>query len=235
MIALKILDHVAIISLERPDARNALPTGAWQALAGSIRTIPTSVRALLLRSAVPGVFCAGADLADLARLVDDVDARTAFRVALEDAVGELAGLSIPTVAAVEGGCFGAGVALALGCDLIVASPAARFGLPPARLGIGYPVGDVARLAQRVGRAQAARLLFTATSIDSAEALRIGLVDMIGDAAKVIDDIVRNDETALWLLKRTLDDPLDESLDAAFEDCFASARFAAGVAHYRDRA
>jgi enoyl-CoA hydratase/carnithine racemase len=235
MIALKILDHVAIISLERPDARNALPTGGWQALAASIRTIPSSVRALLLRSMVPGVFCAGADLADLARLVDDVEARTAFRVALEDAVGELVALSIPTVAAVEGGCFGAGVALALGCDLIVASPAARFGLPPARLGIGYPVGDVARLAQRVGRAQAARLLFTAVSIDSAEALRIGLVDMIGDAAKVIDEIVRNDETALWLLKRMLDDPLDESLDAAFEDCFASARFAAGVAHYRDKA
>jgi enoyl-CoA hydratase/carnithine racemase len=235
MIALKLLEKVAIISLERPDARNALPTGAWQALAASIRTIPPGARALLLRSAVPGVFCAGADLADLARLVDDVEARTEFRHALEDAVGELAAMQIPTVAAIEGGCFGAGVALALACDLIVASPAARFGIPPARLGIGYPPGDVARLVQRVGRAQAARLLFTAGSIDSAEALRIGLADMIGDAAKVIDEIVRNDETALWLLKLTLDDPLDESLDQGFEDMFGSARFAAGVAHYRDKA
>ncbi|MBW6525417.1 enoyl-CoA hydratase/isomerase family protein [Sphingomonas sp. RHCKR7] len=235
MIALDVLEDVAVVSLERPAARNALPTGAWQALAAILQTLPTSARALLLRSAVPGVFCAGADLVDLARLVDDVDARTEFRLALEDAVGALAALSIPTVAAVEGGCFGAGVALALGCDLIVASPAARFGVPPARLGIGYPVADVARLAQRVGRAQAARLLFTAGSIDSAEALRIGLIDMIGDAAKVVDEIVRNDETALWLLKRTLDDPLDESLDTAFEDSFAGARFAAGVAHYRGKA
>ncbi|MBB3692937.1 enoyl-CoA hydratase/isomerase family protein [Sphingomonas sp. BK580] len=235
MIALTLLDDVAIVSIERPDARNALPTGAWRALAASLQTLPTRARALLLRSAVPGVFCAGADLADLARLVEDVDARTEFRRALEDAVGALAALPIPTVAAVEGGCFGAGVALALGCDLIVATPAARFGIPPARLGIGYPAGDVARLARRIGRAQAARLLFTAGSIDSAEALRIGLVDMIGDAAKLIDEIVRNDETALWLLKRTLDDPLDESLDQAFEGSFGNPRFAAGVAHYRDKA
>ncbi|MBY9061574.1 enoyl-CoA hydratase/isomerase family protein [Sphingomonas yunnanensis] len=235
MIALKLLDHVAILSLERPDARNALPTGAWQALAASLRTIPTSARALLLRSAVPGVFCAGADLADLARLVDDVEARSVFRLALEDAVGVLAELPIPTVAQVEGGCFGAGVALALACDLIVASPGARFGIPPARLGIGYPVGDVARLARRVGRAQAARLLFTAGSIDSAEALRIGLVDNIGDASEVIDEIARNDATALRLLKHILDDPLDESLDQAFEDSFGNPRFAAGVARYRGEA
>ncbi|WP_277979414.1 hypothetical protein [Sphingomonas phyllosphaerae] len=59
--------------------------------------------------------------------------------------------------------------------------------------------------------------------------------MISDATRLTDDIVRNDEAALWLLKRTLDDSLDESPDAAFEDMFGQARYAADVAHYHDKA
>lgn len=223
---------VATVTLDRPAARNAMPTDAWRALAGALARVPGHARVVVIASAVPGTFSAGADLADLARLVEDVPARGAFRRAMADATDAIRAQPAPVVAWVDGGCFGAGVALALACDLIVASPAARFAIPPARLGIGYPAPDVARLAARIGTAQAARLLFTAAPVDSAEALRIGLADMLGDGATVARDIAANDGDALRLLKRTLRDPAAPGLDSAFEASFSSPTFAMGVARYR---
>lgn len=232
MIALSLDDGVATVTLDRAAARNALPTAAWQMLAQVVAGVPDTARAVVIASRVPGIFSAGADLADLARLVDDVPARAAFRRAMADAMEAIRARPMPVVAWVDGGCFGAGVALALACDLIVASPAARFAIPPARLGIGYPSPDVARLAARVGEGQAARLLFTAAPVDAAEALRIGLADMIADGADTARVIAQNDVGALHLLKRMLRDASAPGLDSAFEASFSSPAFAAGVASYR---
>ncbi|WP_339347929.1 enoyl-CoA hydratase/isomerase family protein [uncultured Sphingomonas sp.] len=232
MIALDVAGGIATVTLDRPAARNALPTAGWRALADLFARVPADAAALVVASSTPGVFSAGADLADLARLVDDVPARTAFRQAMQDAVEALAALPMPTVAAVGGAAFGAGVALALACDVIVAGADARFSIPPARLGIGYPAGDVARLIARVGKGQAARLLFTAAPVDAAEALRIGLADLSGDGVDVARTIAANDADALRLLKNTLRSPHDSSLSAAFEASFGSPAFANGVARYR---
>ncbi len=232
MIALSLDDGVAIVTLDRAAARNALPTAAWQMLAQVVAGVPDTARAVVIASRVPGIFSAGADLADLARLIDDVPARAAFRRAMADAMEAVRARPMPVVAWVDGGCFGAGVALALACDLIVASPAARFAIPPARLGIGYPAPDVARLAARVGEGQAARLLFTAAPVDAVEALRIGLADLIADGADTARMIAQNDARALHLLKRTLRDASAPGLDSAFEASFSSPAFTAGVARYR---
>ncbi|WP_375270425.1 enoyl-CoA hydratase/isomerase family protein [Sphingomonas sp.] len=232
MIRLSVADGVARVALDRAAARNALPTAAWHDLARVDAWVPTDARVVLLASDVPGIFSAGADLADLARLSHDVPARAAFRTAMRAGIDAVAALPIPVVAAVEGGCHGAAVALALACDLIVAAPAARFAIPPARLGIGYPAADVARLVARVGSGQAARLLFTAAPIDAEEAHRIGLADLITDPHAVAATIAANDADALRLLKRTLRDPTDPAHNRAFEDSFAAPRFAQGVSRYR---
>ncbi|WP_019514980.1 enoyl-CoA hydratase/isomerase family protein [Sphingomonas sp. Mn802worker] len=232
MIRLTIEGTVARIALDRAGARNALPTATWLDLASIVARVPMEAKVVLLASDVPGIFCAGADLRDLSRLADDVGARGAFRMAMRDGIEAIAALPMPTIAAVQGGCHGAGVALALACDMIVATPAARFAIPPARLGIGYPAPDVARLAARVGKAQAARLLFTAETIDAAEACRVGLVDLNADARHVAEQIADNDGEALRLLKRMICDPLLNDHDQSFEDSFASTRFAERVARYR---
>ncbi|SEK28773.1 Enoyl-CoA hydratase/carnithine racemase [Sphingomonas palmae] len=232
MIRLSVEAGVARIALDRAAARNALPTTGWLELARVVAQVPANARAVLLASDVPGIFCAGADLRDLARLADDVPARASFRTAMRDGIEALASLPMPVIAGVEGGCHGAGVAVALACDLIVAGPAAHFAIPPARLGIGYPAQDVARLSARVGRGQAARLLFTAETINADEALPIGLVDVIGDPAQIAAAIATNDGEALRLLKRMLVDPRDPAHDGAFEDSFGSPRFAAGTDRYR---
>lgn len=223
---------IARIALDRADARNALATTDWHQLAQVLGQVPSEAHVVLLASNVPGIFCAGANLRDLACLTDDVPARTAFRAAMRAGVEAVAGLAMPVIVAVNGGCHGAGVALALACDVIVAGPAARFAIPPARLGIGYPASDVARLVARVGRGQAARLLFTAEAIDAEEASRIGLVDCIGDAGSIAAQIAANDSDALRLLKRVIADPLGPGHDHDFEASFGSRSFARGVAQFR---
>lgn len=232
MIRFSITGDVVRISLDRAAARNALSTAHWRELAQATARVPADAAAVLVASDVGGVFCAGADLVDLARLADDVPARRAFRDAMRAGIEAIAALPMPVVAAVDGGCHGAGVALALACDVIVATPAARFAIPPARLGIGYPARDVARLIARTGRGQAAKLLFTAAAIDAQEACRIGLADLIGDAVQVVAAMAMNDPAALRLLKRTIADPTARYLDDAFERSFASPRFAEGTSRYR---
>jgi len=231
VIRLSVADGVARIALDRAAARNAVPTAAWHDLAEVAALVPADARVVLVASDVPGIFSAGADLADLARLSRDAPARAAFRTAMRAGIDAVAAFPMPVVAAVEGGCHGAAVALALACDLIVAAPDARFAIPPARLGIGYPAADVARLVARIGQGQAARLLFTAAPIDADEAHRIGLADLIGDANAVAATIAANDPGAIRLLKRTLRDPTAPTHDRAFEESFAASRFAQGVSRY----
>ena len=231
MINFSVDDGIARIALDRAPTRNALPTAAWRDLAAIVAQVPSDARVVLLTSDVPGIFSAGADLADLAWLSDDVPARAAFRIAMRAAIDAVAALPMPVVAGVAGGCHGAAVALALACDLIVAAPGARFAIPPARLGIGYPAPDVARLSARIGQGQAARLLFTAAAIDAAEAHRIGLADLLADPAEVVAAIAANDAAALCLLKSMIRNPADAAHDRAFEDSFAAPRFANATARY----
>jgi enoyl-CoA hydratase/carnithine racemase len=232
VIALDRDGPVARLTLNRPERRNAMGTAHWRALADIVGTIGGDVAVVLLQSAVPGTFSAGADLSEIAHLADDVAARAPFRLALRAAVDAIAALPMPVVAAIDGGCHGAGVALALAADLRVAGPNASFALPPARLGIGYPAEDLGLLQRLIGPGQAARLLYTAAPIDAAEARRIGLVDMIGDGAAVAATIADNDPAALATLKAMLRDPADPAHGRAFEDSFGSARFRAGTQRYR---
>ena len=233
MIRVERTGAVVTVLLDRPEARNAISTEGWRALARCFTELAVSdACVVVLRSAVPGIFSAGADLAELARLADHPDARAPFRETMRAAIEAFAALPMPSIAGVEGGCFGAGVALALAADLIVASESARFAVPPAKLGIGYPGEDVARLAERVGQGQAARLLFTAAPIDAEEALRIGLVDQIADPDEVARAVCGNDAHALRLLKRVLADPSDSAHAAAFDASFGSSAFRAGTSRYR---
>lgn len=229
------LDHaggLARLTLDRPAQRNALATGDWRTLAETIAAIPRDTAVVLLQSGTPGIFSAGADLRDLARLADEPARRAPFRTAMRAAIDALHALPMPVVAAIDGGCFGAAVALALAADLRIATDRAVFAVPPAKLGIAYPAEDVARLAATIGTAQAARLLFTAAPIDAAEALRIGLVDQLADAQEVADQIAGNDPAALATLKAMLRDPGSRGHAQAFEDSFAAPRFAAATQRYR---
>ena len=211
--------EVARLTLDRSAARNAIPAAGWEELAALLGGVEGR---LLVVAGAGGAFCAGADLADFPALRDDQGARARFRQAMRRALDTLAALPVPTIARIDGPCYGAGVALAMACDLRVATAAARFAITPAKLGISYPQEDVHRLVALVGPGQAARLLFTAASIGAEEAARIGLVELIGDETAVVDAILANDGESLKVLKRAIGlGRTDRDQDARFDILFGN--------------
>jgi enoyl-CoA hydratase/carnithine racemase len=172
----------ARLTINRPEARNAIPAVGWAALEQALGEAEgTGVGILIVRGAGPA-FCAGADLDDFAAMRGDAAARAAFRRAMRSALDRLLHLAIPTIAEIDGACFGAGVALAMACDLRIAGPGASFAITPAKFGISYPQEDVARLVSLVGPGQASRLLLSAGSIGASEAARIGLVEILAESS-----------------------------------------------------
>lgn len=238
MIRLTSDGHVATITLNRPAARNALPISGWLKLAEVAAEVAASdARVVILRSDVPVIFSAGADIAEFGTFTGD-DA-TRFREAMRAGIEAVAALPMPVIAVIDGGCFGAAIALVLACDLRVAGDGASFASTPAKLGIGYPREDVARLIAQIGKGNAARMLFTGEIVDAADALAMGLVELRWEepeplARAFADRIAANAPGAMKLLKRTLADPGDPALDAAFDAAFGGPEFAEGRAAFAER-
>jgi len=177
MFDLRVEGGIARLTLNRPEVRNAVPAGCWAELGAVAREAAAGARLLVVAGAGPA-FCAGADIGDFAAMREDEAAREAFRRDMRSGIDALAAIPGPTIAAIHGPCFGAGVALAMACDMRVATPGARFAVTPAKFGISYPQEDVHRLLALAGPGQAARLLLTALPITAEEALRIGLVEIL---------------------------------------------------------
>jgi enoyl-CoA hydratase/carnithine racemase len=240
MFALDLTGPVARLTLDRPEARNAIPLAGWRDLAARVREAEAAGARALVLAGSPTAFCAGADLQDFPALQRDPAARADFRAAMREGLDGLASAAIPTVAAIEGPCYGAGVALALACDLRLAGPGARFAITPAKFGISYPQEDVARLVALVGPGQASRLLLTALPIDAAEAARIGLVEiLVEDLSSALDSLVAALAAASPASHRALkrgialavrgvaaDSAQDERFDALFGAEDFARRFAA---------
>ncbi|MGC4754814.1 enoyl-CoA hydratase/isomerase family protein [Micromonospora trifolii] len=173
-LTVEVTGPVATVVISNPARRNAMTAAMWRQLPELLDRLEPDpdVRALVLTGA-GDAFCAGADLGDLAELLDAGDASIA--VAAEE---RLVRFAKPTIAAIRGACVGGGAQLAVACDLRIAADDARFGVPPARLGLVYPAPTTRRLARLVGPSAAKLLLFTAELIDAERALRIGLVDEV---------------------------------------------------------
>jgi enoyl-CoA hydratase/carnithine racemase len=222
MFRLERNDDYARLTLDRPEARNAVPAAAWAELAERIGVVEASDVRLLVVTGAGETFCAGADLDDFAAMRGDPAAIARFREDMRGALDRLRALAIPTVALIEGHCYGAGVALAMACDVRMAALASRFAITPAKLGIAFPQEDVHRLVALVGPGQAARLLFTAETIGGDEAKRIGLVDYhCHSESEVIEAILANDRESLATLKQAIvragdNVRSDAALDARFD-------------------
>jgi enoyl-CoA hydratase/carnithine racemase len=182
MIHLSTTPPVADLVIDRAAKRNAMTQAMWEQLPTLLADAAAhaATRLVLLKSATAGIFCAGADIAELLANKDDADWRSANQRAINRAQHDLARLALPTLAFIDGDCIGGGCGLALACDLRIATPRARFAITPAKLGLVYPLHDTKLLVDLVGPGQAKRLLFTGEIIDAAEALRIGLIEVIAD-------------------------------------------------------
>ena len=170
---------VRVLTLSNTAKRNALDKGVLEQLREALR-VPPGIRALLLRGAGEGIFCAGYDLHELAAYREG-------EVLPDDHVADvLDGLThhrLPSVALINGPAFGAGCELAMACDLRVGDPAARFCMPPVKLGLVYSRKGFERVASRVGVSAARFLFLTGRPVTADRALQLGLVDLLAIDAK----------------------------------------------------
>jgi len=176
---------LAEVTLDRPAKRNAMTYAMWTGLQAACAEVQAddAIHVVVLRGAADH-FCAGADIGEL-RAERPAGSPTFLEVNAS-AEAALATLSKPTIAAVEGDCIGGGCALAIDCDFRLATPSARFGITPAKLGIVYPTASLERAVAVIGAAATKRLLMTGELIDAGTAQRIGLVD---DVVDDLDDAV----------------------------------------------
>lgn len=240
---LEIDGPVARLLIDRPDKRNAFNQAMWARLPELLAAAEAApgVRLLLLRSATPGLFCAGADIAELMANKDDPAWRAANQAAINLTQHRLARFPLPTVAFVDGDCVGGGCGLAIACDIRVATPRARLGITPAKLGLVYPLHDVKLLVDLVGPGQARRMLYSGALLDAAEAARIGLVEVVDDAPDaLVEALVANSSHSTRAIKgfvrRVLDGQTgdDEETRAIFAAAFDGADFHEGASAFLAR-
>ncbi|MBW2269493.1 MAG: enoyl-CoA hydratase/isomerase family protein [Deltaproteobacteria bacterium] len=177
---------VALVTLARPDALNALDTATLTGIQNACSEVAsdTKVRALVL-TGEGRAFAAGADIAEMSG--KDVLFAERFSRRGHAACAALEELPIPTIAAVNGVALGGGCELALACDWIYASDKARFGQPEVKLGLIPGFGGTSRLVRRVGVAWAKELVLTGEPVDAETAQRIGLVNRVFPADGLLDE------------------------------------------------
>ena len=178
---------------------------------------------------------AGADIGELSANAANPDWLLANQTAINRAQYELTRAAKPTIALIDGDCVGGGCGLALACDLRIASAQSRFGITPAKLGLVYPLHDTKLLFDLVGPANAKRILFTGTLIDSAEAHRIGLVDEVADNADALIATMtsvsgHSQRESKAMIRRILDGQVadDDTTRALFAAAFTGPDFSEGV-------
>ena len=177
--------HVAIITLNRPSARNAINAAVTSALSGYLKQTEADadIRAVILASCHETVFCAGADLAEISR-------GTTTGMTTED--GGFAGIvhaprTKPWIAAVGGAAFAGGCELALTCDMIVATPQARFGLPEVKRGLFAGAGGPLRIQRALPLNIAVELTVTGDPISAERAYHFGMVNRLVAQEQLMDE------------------------------------------------
>lgn len=178
-----IADQIAVVTLNRAKQRNAMTYAMWRgmpAIFGALERNP-EVRVVILTGAGDD-FCAGADIAEFAKVRDNEEQATAYEVAVDACCDAIQGIRKPTIALVRGYCLGGGAHLAMSCDFRYAAEQSAFGIPAARLSIIYGVRGTRKLLSLVGLSQAKKILFGAQRFDAEEALRIGFVDHVAKSA-----------------------------------------------------
>lgn len=246
-LSLSTAGAVAVLTIDRPEKRNAMNFEMWSALPGLLEKVSAddSVRALVIRGT--DHFSAGADISEFSSLRSDPAGARRYGAAVHEGERSIATLGKPTIAAVTGVCVGGGCEIALACDIRIAAADARFGITPAKLGIVYSATSTKQLVDAVGPAWARQILFTGELVDAATALRIGLVNELHPSDAVVPRAtalaetmasraqvsVRGSKTIISRITEGVFDE-DETVLALYEASVTSADYAEGVQAFLEK-
>lgn len=220
----------------------------WAAIPPVMKLLDDSVdvRVIVIRGAGREAFAAGADISEFAAARADADAAQHYEALNGAAFAAIRGTARPVIAMIEGFCIGGGLAIALACDLRVTGASGIFALPPARLGLAYPVDGLRDLLAAVIPAIAKEMIFTARRLDAAEALQVGLVNRVAadverEARALCAEIADGAPLTIMASKRAIDaiagSPAALSageLARLAAQCFDSADYAEGRAAFLEK-
>ena len=245
-------DGVARLILNQPYKLNAISFEMWHGIAAALADFERddAVRVVVVEGA-PGdkpAFSAGADISQFADKRGDADAIAQYNRAVKNGEQSLINISKPTIAKIHGYCVGGGLAVALCCDLRIASDESRFGIPAAKLGLGYGLDALQPLVDLVGPSTAKEILFTAKRFTAAEALIMGLINRAVPATELdalVDDytstIAGNApltmKAAKHIISQTLRDEAarDVALCAKLvDDCYTSGDYTEGRTAFMEK-
>ena len=186
-----VADGIGWIVFNHPERRNAMSLEMWKALGDAAEAFEADpdVRVVVMRGAGGKSFVAGADISEFNEHRANAQQKKNYGEITARAHGGLSRLTKPLVAMIEGFCIGGGLALALAADVRFATTGSTFGIPAAKLGLGYEYEGLAALARLVGPSSAKDILFSARFLATEEALRLGLINF-STAPSDLEDQVR---------------------------------------------
>lgn len=246
-VRLDIADSVATVTLARTAARNALTWDMYDALADACaRVEATGARVLIIRGS-GGAFSAGTDISQFTDVRTGADG-VAYERRIGAVIDALEAVAIPTIASIEGPAVGGGCALAVACDLRIASDSATFGVPVARtLGNCLSAENLGRLVDLIGAGRTTELLLSGRMISADQALEWGLVTRVVPAGELLtetlalalDLALRASSTvaatkAVLRRLRAARRPAPGACDDLIAACYGSADFREGVAAFAER-
>jgi enoyl-CoA hydratase/carnithine racemase len=235
-IVVSVSDSIATVAIDNPAKHNAVDLEMWRAFPGIMAALDGDphVRVVVLRGAGQESFASGADIAEFETVRANAEGGRLYEAANEAAFWAVAHCSKPVIAMIRRFCLGGGFGLALSCDLRIASEYAVFGIPAARLGVGYPPGAMRLVTATVGAPAAKDLFFTARRIDAGEAQRLGVLQRVAPDGELeaavlalAGDIARNAPLTIRAAKAAIDEAVgvvhpDVNPLALADLCFDSA-------------
>ena len=239
------------IVFNQPEKRNAVSQEMWEAMPGYVKELTNddAIRVVILRGAGEQAFVSGADISQFKERRRNMADQEEYARISERGQSSLGTLTKPLLAMIHGYCVGGGVGIAIGCDMRIASDDARFGIPAARLGLGYHYKGMEKLMKLVGPAYVKEIFFTArTDFTAQDALRMGLVNQVVPKAALesftrdyAQTMARNAPLTLRSAKYTVDQlqrPTGQrdtaTLDKLLADCFNSEDYQEGVKAFSEK-
>lgn len=253
-ITIECKDNLGWLVIDNPLRRNALTQLMWTDLARQAKALEENpeVRTVILTGAsapeqndgagaMPGDFSAGADISEFEETRATPEAARIYDKANLDAFDAVRSMKKPTIALIHGNCLGGGLGLALACDIRLASEASHYCLPPAKLGLAYPVEAIRDVIEAIGPAWTKRLIYTGERLNAMQAREIGLIQEVASLEDldvllktVAGQITANAPLSQWAgklaVRAALEPDREDVLNAArtmAETCYASADFAEG--------
>ncbi len=229
--------------------RNAMTVDMWRSVPAACDELMANddVRVVILRGAGETAFVAGADISQFGS-ERSADSRGGYETATDNAEGAIQAITKPVMCMIHGFCIGGGLALALAADLRYSADDGRFGLPPARLGIGYKAHGLAGLVDLIGPSMAKELVYTADLYDADAAVAMGLINRVVPKDE-LEEFVRAQAATMAARAplsqraakiaiadhlRAEGDRRPDEVAAAIHACMTSADYAEGVAAFMEK-